>query len=279
MASPVLWLALGLLVAASMVRSPGARRALSAAGWGSFAPFWASMALFFLGYLPGPEARVDEFNAILSSLMVPFSLFLMWKTLRGGSPALWKLTRATAFVGLVYFPFTEIAPLHRVLIGFTDQLTVGALGLFGVPASASDPYLWVNTRNPTIPPDGVPVIEIILACTAVESMALFGGVIMAVGENRKRQFLAAAATLPAIYFLNLVRNMFVTTAYAYNWFGDAQQSFEVAHTAMAKVGSTIALVALAYILFRILPETARFVQDVIREFVPAFGRRPGPGSA
>lgn len=279
MASPILWLALGLLVAASVVRKPEARRALSAAGWGVFAPFWGSMALFFFGYVTGPEAHVDPFNGVLSVVMVFFCLFVMARILRGGSPVLWKLTRATAFVGLVYFPFTEITPLRDALIGFTDQLTVAALALFGVPASASNPYLWVHTNNPTIVPDGVPIVEIILACTAVESIALFGGVILAVGEDRRRQALAAFATLPAIYLLNLIRNMFVTTAYAYNWYGDAHQSFETAHTMMAKVGSTLALIALAYILFRILPETARFVQEVVREFMPAFGRRPGPGSA
>ncbi|MEM3164169.1 MAG: archaeosortase A [Halobacteria archaeon] len=277
MASPILWLALALLVAASLVRSPEARRALSAAGWGVFAPFWGSMALFFHGYTGGVEARVDAVDGTLSLVMVFFCLFVMAKILRGGSPALWKLTRATAFVGLVYFPFTEIAPLRAALIGFTDQLTVGALGLFGVPASFSPPYLWVHTTNPTILPDGIPIVEIILACTAVESIALFGGVILAVGENRRRQFLAAAATLPAIYLLNLIRNMFVTAAYAYSWYGTAEESFETAHAAMAKVGSTLALIALAYILFRILPETAEFVREVVGEFLPGFRRKARPG--
>lgn len=277
MASPLLWLALGSLVAASVVRSPGARRALSAAGWGIFAPFWGSMALFFFGYVGGVEARVDPVDGGLSLVMVLFCLFVMAKILRGGSPALQKLTRATAFVGLVYFPFTEIPPLREALIGFTDWFTVAALGLFGVPASFSSPYLWVHTNNPTILPDGVPIVEIILACTAIESIALFGGVILAVGENRKRQVIAAAATLPAIYLLNLIRNMFVTTAYAYNWYGDAHESFETAHAAMAKVGSTLALIALAYLLFRILPETAEFVREVVREFMPRGGRRTRVG--
>lgn len=279
MASPILWLALGLLVAASVVRRPEARRALSAAGWGSFAPFWGSMALFFFGYVGGAEARVDPVDGVLSLVMVFFCLFVMAKVLRGGSPALWKLTRATAFVGLVYFPFTEIPLLREVLIDFTDRLTVAALGLFGIPTSFSSPYLWVRTYNPTIALDGIPMVEIILACTAIESIALFGGVILAVGENRRRMAAAALATLPAIYLLNLIRNMFVTAAYAYNWYGaTATESFEVAHTAMAKIGSTIALIVLAYILFRILPETARFVQEVIGEFVPRW-RRAGPGSA
>lgn len=279
MASPILWLALGLLVAASVVRGPEARRSLSAAGWGSFAPFWGYMALFFFGYVGGVEARMDPVDGGLSLVMVLFCLFVMVKILRGGSPALQKLTRATAFVGLVYFPFTEIPLLREALIGFTDWFTVAVLGLFGIPASYSSPYLWVRTYNPTIAPDGIPMVEIILACTAIESIALFGGVILAVGENRRRMALAALATLPSIYLLNLIRNMFVTAAYAYNWYGDAHESFETAHTAMAKVGSTIALIALAYILFRILPETAKFVHEVVREFMPNWRRRPGAGAA
>ncbi len=277
MALPVLWLALGLLLAAALVRKEDARRTLAAAGWGVFSLFWVSMALFFLGYLPGPEARFDRVNAVLSSLMVLFSLFVSWKTARRGSVALWKLTRAAAFVGIVYFPFTELAPLREALIGFTGHLTTETLKLLGVPAVHSAPYVWVRTTNPTILPDGVPVVEIILACTAIESIALFGGVILAVGEDKRRMALAALATLPSIYLLNLVRLLFVTSAYSYNWFGSAEQSFETAELGMAKIGSTLALIALAYITFRLLPEVARFVQEVIQELLPRW-RRAGPGS-
>lgn len=279
MASPVLWLALGLLLAAVAVRREDRRRAVAAAGWASFAFYWGSLALFFLGYLPGPEARIDRVNAALSALMIPFSLFVAWRLMRGGSPALWKLTRATAFVGIVYFPFTEIPWLRSALIAWTDGLTAATLNAIGVPVAFSSPYLWVQTYNPDILPDGIPIVEIILACTAVESIALFGGVILAIGENRRRMAIALLATLPAIYLLNLVRLVFVTSAYAYNWFGPAIQSFEVAELGMAKIGSTLALIALAYVTFRILPEVATFIREVIQEFLPAFGRRPGPGSA
>lgn len=279
MASPILWLALGFFVAASLARRERSRQLLAACGWGVFAPFWGSMALFFLGYVPAPETRIDLVDAALSGLMVPFTLFLSWRIVRNLSPALWRLTRATAFVGLFYFPFTEIPALRAALIGFTDALTAGALGAAGVPVAFSSPYLWVQTHNPYVVPDGTPVVEIILACTAIESIALFGGVILAVGADKRRMALAMLATLPAIYLLNLVRNMFVITAYAYNWFGPALESFDFAHSGMAKAGSVLALVALAYVLFRIMPEVAQFVQDVVREFLPSWKRRPGPGSA
>ena len=69
---------------------------------------------------------------------------------------------------------------------------------------------------------------------------------------------------PTIYILNILRNVFVVTAYAEQWFpylpeiasnGEfGYESFFWAHNVMAEFGALIFLVILAYALFTILPE-------------------------
>ena len=56
-------------------------------------------------------------------------------------------------------------------------------------------------------------VEIILACTAIESIALFVGIITSVNAPFKKLASAFIISVPVIYGLNLVRNVFVVDAY------------------------------------------------------------------
>ncbi|MBI4361861.1 MAG: archaeosortase A, partial [Euryarchaeota archaeon] len=78
---------------------------------------------------------------------------------------------------------------------------------------------------------------------------------------RRRQMLAFAIVIPGIYLLNLVRNLYVILAYAYNWYGPAEESFYIAHTVYAKIGSTLALLLMAAITFKLLPEVVDFIEE------------------
>lgn len=49
-------------------------------------------------------------------------------------------------------------------------------------------------------------VEIILACTAIESIALFAGVILSVHAPLGRRMVALAASTFSIYILNILRN-------------------------------------------------------------------------
>ena len=95
-------------------------------------------------------------------------------------------------------------------------------------------------------------VEIILACTAIESIALFAGVILSVQAPLGRRLAALAASTISIYLLNIVRNGFVLMAYGWSWFGS--DSFDIAHNIIAKAGSTGALLAISYLVFLLLPE-------------------------
>jgi archaeosortase A len=103
-------------------------------------------------------------------------------------------------------------------------------------------------------------VEIILACTAIESIALFAGVIISVRASLHRKIAALAVSTFAIYSLNIIRNAFVMAAYGESWFGD--DSFAVAHNIIAKAGSIVALLAIAYLVFALLPELLSVIESL-----------------
>ena len=80
---------------------------------------------------------------------------------------------------------------------------------------------------------------------------------------------ALAASCIAIFALNIVRNGFVLMAYGWNWFGD--DSFYIAHNVIAKAGSTVALLAVAYLVFMLLPELLSAIDDLAAEIKHALG--------
>ena len=94
-------------------------------------------------------------------------------------------------------------------------------------------------------------INLIFACTAVQSMVLFVGIILPLPKvGLKRKIIGLAITVIPVYFLNLVRNALVV--YLTGVYGD--DFFPIAHNYIAKILSLIALIILLYILIKILPE-------------------------
>ncbi len=61
-------------------------------------------------------------------------------------------------------------------------------------------------------------MQIILACTAIQSMAIFVGVVGAVRVEWRRWLAAFLISVPVIYVLNLGRNMFVISSFGNQWF-------------------------------------------------------------
>jgi archaeosortase A (PGF-CTERM-specific) len=92
-------------------------------------------------------------------------------------------------------------------------------------------------------------VAIIQACTALQSMLIFVGAIFSVEAEKKRKWKAFFATVPVIYVLNLIRN--VSVIYMIDILG---WDYEVAHNAVGRGGSFVALLILAFVIFKILPE-------------------------
>lgn len=259
----VLWLAVGLMIASSAIpRTLRIRKLIGGIGWGVFSIHW--------GYQPLHYIEIQDYaNVGLTFLFALFCLLLgsiMLQEYRKG-PLILKndkevmhlavssttegnplditsmLTSASAIGALVYFPFANFPSLNTWIIGNVTSQVTWFLQYFGFPA-------YMKSWN-TITLNGY-TVEIILACTAIESIALFIGLIGSVRAPLSRLIPAFVISVPVIYVLNLIRDIFVVIAYGEQWFGT--DSFIIAHNYIAKAGSGIALFLISYAVLKILPE-------------------------
>ena len=241
-ASYLLWISLLLLLASALTK----KSLIALPGWALFGVFWLAQPGHYL-------AINDYFNAILFAAAGLMCFYMAWLLTRKGGPSkaqLWA-SYAASVCGMVYFPFAEIAPLREALIGFTTLLTVYALQSLSVPVSMPGwNMMTLNDRS----------VEIVLACTAIESIALFAGLIISVGAPAGRKASALVVSTISIYLLNIVRNGFVIMAYGWSWFGS--ESFEVAHNMIAKIGSAAALLLISYLIFLLLPELLSIIDEL-----------------
>jgi archaeosortase A (PGF-CTERM-specific) len=251
----ILWLSLILLLASALMSSGiiAHKGVFAVPGWIAFGIYWFLQAAHYTDI-------EDYFNMALTAAAGLFCIYLALIILQKGtsSASSWA-GYAAGVCGVIYFPFAEIEPLRTWLIGITAQITAGLLQIFMIPVVAQEGNLLVL---------GGRSVEIVLACTAIESIALFAGLIISVNASIGRKVAALAASTITIYLLNILRNAFVLMAYGWNWFGD--DSFYMAHNVIAKFGSVIALLAVAYLVFALLPELLTLMDDLGTEI-----RHPG----
>ena len=204
----------------------------------------------------------DYLYAAFNLLFLAFSLllaFLLLKT-REKEDLLFTITKIAFITSACYFPFAEITFLSELLINITAEITTMVLNLFNVGVYM-DPPPCIYTTTGSFHDVNKPV-QIILACTAIQSMVLFTGLIFGVNAPLSRKLKAFAVSIPTIYVLNIVRNVFVAAAYFGQWFGSPIESFYIAHEVLARIGSIIALVAIAYAVFMILPEILDLIEEL-----------------
>ena len=241
------------------------RRAISALGWLIFAVYPAFEAADYL-------TRGEYFDASIAIVFLIFTVFfgvlIVTPRMAGAEEErlVFTITKIALITAVFYFPFALLPALATALIALTTRLTVATLTLFKVgvymvyPASI---YSTSSAFHAVYKP-----IEIILACTAIQSMVLFTGLVFGVSAPWKRQFKAFLASVPTIYALNLVRNVFVTAAYFGEWFGPPLRSFEIGHGVIARIFVMVSLIAVAYAVFIILPEALDVIEDFFRVVLP-----------
>jgi archaeosortase A (PGF-CTERM-specific) len=248
----ILWIAVALMLIGSILpKNMEARRAVSAAGWVFFSVHWFYQPLHYM------EIK-DYFNVALVivvgivCLIIAYTMFKEYRENKAPSPDVTTMaTSATALGCLFYFPFAQMEVLNVGIISQVTDTVLLTLHYLNIPAES---VAWnkITLNGYTV--------EIILACTAIESIALFIGLIASVNAPIKRLTAAFIASVPVIYILNIIRDVFVIVAYGYQWFGP--ESFEIAHNSIAKIGSGIALFVIAYIVMRILPELVDLIEGI-----------------
>ena len=183
---------------------------------------------------------------------------------------LFTVTKIAFISAVFYFPFAEIPAIGNALIFLTAKLTTLTINQFDYSVYLVPPS-YIYTSNSAFHEFYKP-IEIILACTAIQSMVLFTGLAFGVDAPLKRAIKAFLVSVPVIYGLNLIRNIFVCEAYFGEMFGEPAHSFYVAHGVIARIGVFISLVIIAYAVFVILPEALELVEDFFRVITCSFRR-------
>lgn len=227
-----------------------------------FGIFWVLQTPYFL--IIG-----DIFNAIVCLLALPFYAFLgyheylslIWKE---ENKSLKWITGASFFGGGIYFLIDKIPILSGYLIYAVALQTVWLINLFGYGYSVGDINyagnpLWYRTNYNEI---SVQItdssVSLVQACTAAQSMLIFIGAIYCVQALTKRKWNAFLATVPVIYVLNLIRNIGII--YMMDELG---WSYDLAHNTVGKGGSFIALIVLAFVAFKLLPELLDNIWGII----------------
>ncbi|MEM0214632.1 MAG: archaeosortase A [Archaeoglobaceae archaeon] len=192
----------------------------------------------------------DYVNFVIFLLGAVFFVFMAKSILSRNSRTFVEVTSFSALACIFYFPFVFIPQLNSTIIDSTALLTAEIGKILGYPMNANGKVVELNSCS----------VEIILPCTAIESMALFAGATLGISANIKRKLKAFLLSVPIIYSLNLFRNVFVIVSFAYSIFGE--DSFYIAHHVIAKILSFIALLAIAYVVFRILPELTELIYSL-----------------
>ena len=101
-------------------------------------------------------------------------------------------------------------------------------------------------------------VSIILACTAIQSIMLFVGLFFGTQAPLRKKVKFSLIVGAIIYVLNLVRNTGII------WFyGQGEASFWVMHNAIGKGGSLLAMIGIAFAVFKWFPEFFKALVSVL----------------
>ena len=209
-------------------------------GWGIFAFYWAAQpsTLYF-------DEGGDVFNTVVCIIGVYVLFYIAyheWLSIKRNKniSCLNWIAGASGIAGLIYFVI-ERTFIAEVLIKEVAWESAGLLNLIVGNSYANGDVIFL---------DGSYVVTIIFACTAIQSMVIFVGMICALPKiDMKRRIIGLLITIVPIYILNLFRNALVTFLV-----GRSITDFNMAHNVISKAGSLVALVILLLIVVKIIPE-------------------------
>lgn len=153
----------------------------------------------------------------------------------------------------------SIQPIQSVLINTVASDTVGLLSTAGFDVSLSNAshgtYIVFPDQDQTLK------TRIVLACTGVGTISIFGGLIWTIDKiSFKKKLVAAFCITSSVYFLNVIRNAFIAVSYGEQWFNlvpnyielifgrsDEWVSYYIADRILAQFLSVIAVALIAYI--------------------------------
>jgi len=237
---------------------------------------WTCIVLFLFAEVPYYLSINNLLYPAMAILSVPFLAITAWHLLAKETLVM-QLSTAAAVAFLIYAPFAY-SPLGDWLISVVVGQTEWTLQAAGYPAIHQ---AWnMVSRNDFR-------VEIILACTGIQAIAIMFGVVSAVKTTTRQKVLAFLLVVPTIYILNIARNTAVIIAYTEQWFpflpdiaGNGEfgyESFFWAHNIIAEGLALLLLIGIAWGLFRIIPKLADFATDLVQLYSGDVRRAFGKG--
>jgi len=160
--------------------------------------------------------------------------------------------------------------IGSMMIERHDQVAIPVSDWEGNRFVLSEPLGEGGFYAPMINGEGASVVAFILACSALQSMAVFIGAIVALKSvHWKRRARALFIAIPTIHVLNVFRNagiVWLTDTYP-SWSLAGIGIFDFAHSYAAKVASLFAMFLMALALFDLLPELHKHVMKVMSPIV------------
>ncbi|WP_408959271.1 archaeosortase A [Natrinema sp. 74] len=272
----IIWIAITAFVVAMVLEWYGnvdLARYVAAGAWVVFGVFWLTMVPHYYLEVKSP------IETLLTLAALPLCAYTGYLLVRGRESLL-LLSKAVAFMGLIYLPVETIPFVRTWLIETTAAQTHFGMELLGHSPGIEEGANGYQSRFAFDLDETVTgrTTYIVTSCTGIGSMAIFGGLIAAVRGSIKRKAVAFTLAIGIIWILNLARNVFIGLASPWGWFQQDplvyvvtefmgapanQTSYIVAHNFIAQSLSIIALLGITYLVLRILPEVVEPLEDVL----------------
>jgi archaeosortase A (PGF-CTERM-specific) len=209
-------------------------------GWIVFAFYWSTQPNTL--YFGEGEDFVNAFLCISGIYVLFYFAYHEWLSIKRKEniECLNWIAGASAIAGFIYFiiELTFLAPWLIEAVAHQSGLLVNIF-IGNVSVKGTGIYY-----------EGYHVVNIIFACTAVQSMVIFIGMISPLSKvKNKRKIYGLLITVIPIYFLNLIRNAIIVYLVK-----DNPNFFFIAHNVIGKGGSLLALIILLFIVIKIVPE-------------------------
>ncbi|ACL17390.1 archaeosortase A [Methanosphaerula palustris] len=225
---------------------------------------WTGMVAFLFTQLPDFFAENNFVYPLMTICSVPFLVITARQIWNKREPVM-HLTRGAAIAFVIYAPFEYIRPVGNWLIGHVVDEVSAILLYLQFPFTMFDWNIFINQGFR---------VEIILACTGIQSIAIMLGVAWAVKSTWTQKGLAFLLIAPVIYILNLLRNVFVIMAYTEQWFpylpviasnGEfGYESFFWAHNVICELLALGVLIVIAFALFKLIPALGVLADDLFK---------------
>ena len=272
------WVVMAVFVAGVVADRRGRRDLalrVTAGAWGLFAVFWFLLIQHFA------FVHRSAIQTTLVVIAVPSCLYVGWRLLNGRESLL-TLSRAIAFMSILYLPFetSEIARGFLIeTVAFQTSSAIDLLGLGEGVEFIEDPAEDSTLMNTFFFADTGRASRVVFECTGIGAMAIFGGLIAAIDAPGRKKAIAAVVSIAIIWVLNIGRNVFIAIANGYQWFAirwleapvmflfglsdPARVSFFVADRIIAQGLAVFALVGLAFLVSRWVPELLDIGEELL----------------